>query len=518
MKEAETQRCREFKGRALAVSLVFLCAAQVLIGTKAEAGRIPALIPMPQAVTEKDGVFTVPERESPVIARTAVPTNEVPPEAYRLSVAADGIRVAASDDAGFFYAEETLKQLAATNAAGGTVYPCVEIEDAPRYRWRGLLVDESRHFFGKKEILSILEHMAEFKLNVLHWHLTDDEGWRLALDRYPRLAVRASWVAKNPFDGKDGGQYGLFFYTRADVAEVLAFAKARHVRVMPEIDIPGHSRALLTAYPELGCAGGGNPREVCPGKDSTLRFIEGVLDEVCALFDSPFIHVGGDECERTGWAKCQDCRNRMEAEGLKDVKELQSWFTRHFTDYLANKGRRLVGWDEILEGGLPAGATVMSWRGAEGGIAAAKAGHDVVMTPNRFCYFDYPQGIPGDTLQYYMWKDPPPVTLAKVYSFDPCAGIPLDRRVHVLGGQGNNWAEFTRTPAELEWKIWPRACALAEALWTAPVVRDDADFAARCAVFRARLLAAGVNSVPLPKRFHRYRKAHPIEVRFGSDA
>ena len=430
----------------------------------------------------------------------------LPGEGYRLSVSKDGVRIAAASETGAFYAGMTLRQLL---RADGTV-PCVEIFDAPKFPWRGLHLDESRHFFGKATVLRLLETMAKFKLNVLHWHLTDNQGWRIPIPGYPEL-TRTVRPAENRRNFRDTatGIVPPAAYTREELEEVVRRAHELHIRVMPEVEIPGHSEAVLKAQPECGCfppdeyADGGPSNQVrnavCPGRDATIRFYERVLDTVCEIFPDAVVHIGGDECDRSNWKTCQRCQARMRREGLKDVAELQAWTTAHFQRYLADKGRRLMGWDEIAEGGLPASAMVMSWRGVSTGVVAAKNGHDVVMTPNEFCYFDYEQGLEHDDAAYpYNWTVPLP--LVKVYAFDPLRGIPPAFQAHVLGAQGNNWTEMTCTGSELEWKLWPRAAALAEVLWSYPSRRDFADFTKRAESCRARLVASGVNAAPVARR------------------
>ena len=474
----------------------------VALSLSAAVAASPVLVPAPRKMALTGG-------ETTHTNVTRVTKAGLPAEGYTLAITPQGVTVEAADDAGFFYADMTLKQLAGTNAAGVAVLPCLTIEDSPVFGWRGLMIDDCRHFFGKAELKKMLDLMAYHKFNVLHWHLTDDQGWRLAIDKYPDLvkygAVRPVGKGRgHEFEGA-GPLYGPFFYTKDDVREILAYAKARHIRVVPEIEIPGHARAALAAYPQFSCLGSKLlPREpwtrwgisedvICAGNDDAIRFYEDVFDEVCDLFDSPIIHCGGDECPKKRWQTCEKCQARIKAEGLKNANALQGWVTRHFADYLAKKGRRLLGWDEILEGSITSNAVVMSWRGSKGGIAAAKAGHDVVMTPNTFCYLDYRQAVTNDPNDYIGGHLP----LGMVYAFDPCAGIPKDQQKHVLGGQGNNWAEYTQTPAQLEWKCWPRACALAECLWTPSEKRNYGDFLSRMAVHRARLLAMGVNAAPL---------------------
>ncbi len=440
------------------------------------------------------------------------------PEGYALQADSKGAVVAASDPAGFFYGAQTVRQLLPKAAFGGALatneawrIPGVEIEDAPRFAWRGVLLDEGRHFFGKAAVLRLLDQMSMHKMNTLHWHLTEDQGWRLAIDKYPRLAEVASKRPASvvPWDRKsqDGKPYGPFFYSKQEVREIVACAKARHIRIVPEIEMPGHSRAAIAAYPELSCRGqpveprvewGVEEEVYCAGNDQVLRFLEDVLDEVCALFDSPFIHVGGDECPKTRWKACPKCQARMKQNGLKDEHELQSWFIRHFDQYLAKKGRRLISWDEILEGGLAPGAAVMSWRGMKGGQAAAAEGHDVVMTPTEFCYFDKRQFSGNDGYEYIGGMLP----LKKVYEFEPAQGIPAYRESHVLGGQANLWSEYIwGGQKDLDWKLFPRLCALSETLWSPAGRRDFTAFSSRMGTHYDRLVRLGINAAPLQQPF-----------------
>ena len=467
-------------------------AAAVFAAVSAAASAAIEVVPMPNKAVEKPGVFKSGSGSFAEVARAAAFKKDasIPAEGYRLSVTPQGISIAASDDAGRFYAEQTLKQLGESSRGPKTElsFPCVEIEDAPRFKWRGLLVDDCRHFFGKEEVKKILDAMAVHKMNVMHWHLTDDQGWRIEIKKYPRLTQigsvrngspkRAGDVAKGEkkkgsrwvFDNK---KYGPYFYTQEDIKEIVAYAAARHIKVIPEIELPGHAVAAVSSYPELGCTGKnpgvrwqwGISRDIfCAGNDKTVKFLEDVLDEVCALFPSDVIHIGGDEAPKHRWKKCAKCQKRIKDLGLAGEEGLQGWMTRHFTEYLAKKGRRAVGWDEVLAGNPGKDTIVMSWRGSKGGIAAAKRGNDVVMTPNNFCYLDYRQGLKNDPHEYIGGN----VTLEKAYSLEPTAGIPAANAKHILGVQGNNWSEYTWTPRELEYKMWPRASALAEVMWTRP--------------------------------------------------
>ena len=329
----------------------------------------------------------------------------------------------------------------------------------------------------------------------MHWHLTDDQGWRIEIDAYPDLAKYgsrrpATWKWGRGRGRNDGKPYGPFFYTKAQIREVLDYAAKRHVAVMPEIEMPGHSYAVVSVYPEFYCEGQqkiegrgaatktGVFREVvCPSNPKTYEFYEKVLDEVCELFPSQYIHIGGDEVPRKNWKTCPRCQAFMKAHGMKNESALQSHFTGHFTKYLSKKGRRAIGWDEILEGGIPKETMVMSWRGAKGGIKAASTGHDVVMMPNTHCDFDYP------------YKR---ISTEKAYMFNPCAGIPADKQLHVLGGQCNNWTKRTPSPKSLESKIFPRVFGMAEALWTAPEKRDYKEFATRAKAHSAIAEKAGI--------------------------
>lgn len=451
----------------------------------------------------------------PAVRSERISDAKLPAEGYRIRIDAGGkATIEAADAAGRFYAEKTLAQLPRPLVPG-------EIEDWPAFSWRGVHLDESRHFFGKNAVKRILDRMADYKLNVFHWHLMDNTGNRFPLKRYPkmktvgatRLAPDVSrWMIDDEF-----GVYGPFGYTVEDLAEINAYAKARHIKIIPEVEIPGHAREVLMAYPELFCgskydfgqaiaflsegeAAKWSPSVVCLGNPRTIEFFEGVLEEVCELFpESEVIHIGGDECPRTNWVQCARCQAKLKEIGSDDPAQLQNWCTRHFADYLARKGRKAIGWDEIIEGGIVDGALVMSWRGPEGGRAAAAAGHAAVMCPHTLCYFDYPQGLGEiDKCRYPRWNNVPVLTLEKVYGFDPCEGIPGDQRKFVLGGQANNWTECTVTEKELQWKLWPRAIAMAEVLWTGPGARPYFDFARRLRPAVERLRGEGVNAAPVP--------------------
>ncbi len=421
-------------------------------------------------------------------------------EGYRLKVTSKGAWLTARKPAGLFYAAQTLRQLLPTDVlrtalVKGVAWtmPAVDITDAPRFAWRGSHLDVGRHFMPKAFLKRHLDLMAMHKLNVFHWHLTEDQGWRIEIKKYPKLTEVGAWRRQTlvpPFSVRpehrrfDAVPHGGF-YTQDDVREIVAYAAARHITVVPEIEMPGHATAAILAYPELG--NGLQPPKEVPGhwgihttvvnaEDATIRFFQDVLEEVLALFPSKFVHVGGDECPKEEWKASPAIQAKIKALGLKDEHELQSWFIRQMDTWLTAKGRRLVGWDEILEGGLAPGATVMSWRGEKGGIDAANAGHDVVMAPNSHTYLDHYQAKSG----------PEPIAIGgflpldKVYSYEPvAAGIPADKAKHVLGAQGQLWTEYMPNPERVMYMAWPRLSALAEVVWTPKAGRDFKDFEGR---------------------------------------
>ncbi len=441
----------------------------------------------------------------------------LPAEGYRLDVSPGGVVIRASAAAGAFYALETVKQLlppaiyreAPTEAVAWRV-PAVRIEDAPRFAWRGAHLDAGRHFMPKEFVKKYVDLLARHKMNRFHWHLTEDQGWRLEIRKYPRLTEVGSCreqtlvgpyvadPAKRVFDGRRH----CGFYTQEDVREVVAYAAERMITVIPEIEMPGHSQAAVHAYPQLSSAPdtppspgvlqvwGVSPYILAP-TDASVAFMQDVLGEVLALFPSPWIHIGGDEAIKDQWKANPAIQARIKALGLKDEHEMQSWFIRQMDTFLTGRGRRLIGWDEILEGGLAENATVMSWRGMAGGIAAAKAGHDVVMAPGSHTYFDHYQSEDRS-------KEPLAIggftNLEKVYGFEPVPAelTPTEAR-HVLGAQGQLWTEYIPTPKHLEYMAYPRLVALAEVVWTPAPRRDFADFRARLPRHLARLDALDVN-------------------------
>jgi len=423
------------------------------------------------------------------------------PEGYRLSVNPTRIKADATSEAGIFHAMQTLLQLVPVGAgprsretAGGVAIPSLEIQDAPRFGWRGMHLDVCRHFFPKEFIKKYLDILAAHKINLFHWHLTDDQGWRIEIKKYPKLTEVGAWrVDREDRDWRsrdaqrpdEKATYGGF-YTQSDIREIVEYARKRCISVLPEIEMPAHSLAALAAYPEYSCRGGpftvppGSiwPDTVifCAGNDKTFEFIEDVLDEVIDLFPWKYIHIGGDEADKTVWKHCPRCQARIRSEGLKDESELQSYFVKRIEKHIISKGRHLVGWDEILEGGLAPDATVMSWRGMNGGIAAARSGHDVVMSPTSHCYFDYYQGPQEDEPQAIGDYLP----IGTVYNFEPVPdSLSPEQARHVLGGQANLWTEYVPTTGQAEYMLLPRLSALAEVVWSPRQLRNWEDFAHR---------------------------------------
>ena len=407
----------------------------------------------------------------------------IPAEGYRLRVAEHEAELTAGDESGIFYGLQTLLQMA---DADGNI-PCAEIEDYPRYGYRGLHLDVCRHFFPVEFVKGYLDRMAAAKLNRFHWHLTDGAGWRIEIKKYPALTDIAAW---RPYPDWEGWNFGGKrychrddpaaaggYYTQDDIREVVEYARALHIEVIPEIEMPGHSEEVLAVYPELSCSGKPYTNsDFCIGNEQTFEFLESVLSEVIGLFPSEYIHIGGDEASKWGWRTCPECAARMRREGLQDVDELQSYLVHRIGTFLAAKGRRLLGWDEILQGGLAPGATVMSWRGTEGGIAAARAGHRAVMAPSNYCYLDFCQDDPT--------REPVAaaafLTLAQAYSYDPAPdSLGADVVPMILGVQGNLWCEHVPTAEHAEHMIWPRLLAIAEVGWSAPERKDYDDFHAR---------------------------------------
>ncbi len=450
---------------------------------------------------------------SAIVLSTAEADESLGDEGYSLSVQTNKITIKALKPAGLFYGVQTLRQLlpveiertVLTCQNTNWTIPCVDIRDVPRYRWRGMHLDVSRHFFDKYFIEKYIDYLALHKLNRFHIHLTDDHGWRVEIEKYPKLTQvgayrKESMIGeKRNLIGKYNGIAHGGFYTKDEIRDIIAYAQNRFITVIPEIEMPGHCTAALAAYPELSCTGGAfevgvdwrNYADVfCAGKEETFSFLQDVLSEIIDLFPSEYIHIGGDECRKARWQACPNCQARIGSENLKNEDELQSYFIKRIEKYLISKGRKLLGWDEILEGGLAPEAAVMSWRGIEGGIKAAKQGHDVVMSPLTHCYFDYYQGLPDFeplTIGSYL-------TLEQVYTFEPTPSeLTGSEAKHILGGQGNMWTEHQATPAEVEYMVFPRISALAEAVWSPAKLRDWDDFCRRMEKQYHRFDLLGIN-------------------------
>ena len=428
-------------------------------------------------------------------------------EGYELSVTAEQVKIMAKNPVGIFYAIQTLRQLINNGAAseGENIIPAVDISDSPRFSYRGMHMDVSRHFFGIETVKKFIDQLAYHKMNRFHWHLTDDQGWRIEIKQYPKLTEVGAYRngtlighyndQPHQFDGK---RYGGF-YTQEEVKEIVAYASDRFITVIPEIEMPGHAQAALAAYPELGCADeafevwqkwGVSENVYCP-EEGTFEFLENVLDEVIALFPSEYIHIGGDECPKIRWENSKYCQDLISELKLKDEHELQSYFITRMEQYINSKGKNIIGWDEILEGGLAPNATVMSWRGMAGGIEAAKSGHDVIMTPTSHCYYDYYQSDHPDEPVAIGGL----ITLEKAYSLEPVPEeLSAEESKHVLGAQCNLWTEYIPTEDKLEYMTFPRLCALSEVVWSPKEDRNFKDFTSRIAPHINYLQSIGINT------------------------
>jgi hexosaminidase len=436
-------------------------------------------------------------------------------EGYKLDVSTKGIVITAKENAGFIYGLESIRQLLPTAIESKAIVsnvkweiPNVSITDEPRFQWRGLMLDLSRHFFDKSYIEKTIDRLAMLKMNVLHLHLVDDQGWRIEIKKYPKLTEVGAWRVDQenvPWNARlstnpdEKGTYGGFL-TQEELKEIIKYATAKNVEIIPEIEMPAHVSSAIASYPELACfnqrigvpSGGLWPITdiYCAGKESTFEFLQNVLDEVIEMFPSKYIHIGGDEATKTNWEKCSLCQKRMHDEGLKDVHELQSYFVKRMEKYINAKGKKLIGWDEILEGGLAPDATVMSWRGTEGGVEATKQGHDVVMTPGSHCYFDHyqgPQNVEPIAIGGY-------TPISKVYEFDPVVDtMTSEQAKHVLGGQANLWSEYIPTTHQSEYMIFPRIVAMAEVLWSTKATRNWNNFTTRLPSLFERYDYLGIN-------------------------
>ncbi len=423
----------------------------------------------------------------------------VPDEGYTISVKPKSIVVRASGFSGFYYSLQTIRQMLPTQVYGTAPapnanwrIPCCEIEDAPRFGYRGVLLDCCRHFFSVEEVKKVLDVMSMYKLNRFHWHLTEDQGWRIEIDKYPKLteigAFRDYTIIKRDLNSSDGTRHGGY-YTKDQIRDIVAYAQVRGITIIPEVDMPGHMVAALASYPELGCAGSGpykvrtywgvSTQVLNVGKEETMKFLEDVCDEVADLFPGEYFNIGGDECPRDEWKTDPDCQAKIRELGLVSDENasaearLQNYVTARMQKFLATKGKKIIGWDEILEGELAEGATVMSWRGTKGGIKAASMGYDVIMSPNIYCYLDHCQSTDLESEPYCITTKPErAVTMPKLYGYEPYTDIPESDRHHILGVQGNLWTEFIATNEYLEYMLLPRLMALSEVQWCAPENKD----------------------------------------------
>jgi hexosaminidase len=386
--------------------------------------------------------------------------------------------------------------------------PCVRVVDSPRFRWRGMMLDVSRHFFTKDEVKQMLDAMAMYKLNTFHWHLVDDHGWRIEIKKYPRLTQLGAWRQSVGFgldpkkatafgpDGRYGG-----FYTQSDAREVVAYAEARHITIVPEIEMPGHSCAALMAYPELSCTGGPFTNDLpggifdgvfCAGNDASFTFMENVLSEVFAVFPGKYVHIGGDEVLTNNWKACAKCQARMKQENLHHEMELESYFIRRMEKFINAQGRRLIGWSEIREGGLAPSAAIMDWMG--GAVEAANSGHDVVMSPLNDCYFDHYQSKDTNKEPHAIGGYLP---LVQVYKFEPMpAGLDTQFRSHILGAQANVWTEYMPSFSHVQYMVFPRLCAMAEVVWSPQNARDWNSFSQRLDTHCKLMTQLGINYRP----------------------
>ena len=464
-----------------------------------------------KTATGKDFVIEAgTEGENAIVL--ALGTESENPESYQLKVTGDGITITAPTEAGVFYGIQSLRKSLPVAIGAEIALPAVEIKDAPRFAYRGAHFDTSRHFFTVDEVKTYIDMMALHNMNRFHWHITEDQGWRLEIKKYPKLteigSKRTETVIGRNSGEYDGKPYGGF-YTQEEAKEIVAYAAERYITVIPEIDLPGHMQAALAAYPELGCTGG--PYEVwrqwgvsedvlCAGNDQVLKFLEDVYAELIEIFPSEYIHVGGDECPKVRWEKCPKCQARIKALGLKSddkhskEERLQSFVINHIEKFLNDHGRQIIGWDEILEGGLAPNATVMSWRGEEGGITAVTSGHRAIMTPGGYCYLDSYQDAPYSQPEAIGGYLP----LKKVYSYNPVStSLSAEQAKLVYGAQVNLFTEYVPTPEHVEYMLYPRTLALAEVAWSAPERKSWPDFYARALKAVTDLQAKGYHTFDL---------------------
>ena len=522
--------------------------AQAASSENVISGSVYNIIPIPANIQQGKGTFTLPEQGAKVYVQGASAafsnyiqqsalkcrvtkkrsdaditivvgskaSKKIATEGYSLTVSPKRIDVVASCEQGAFYAIQTLLQM--TQMGELHTIDCCTVADEPRFPYRGLHFDVSRHFFSKEFLIKQIDAMALLKLNRMHLHLTDGAGWRLQIDRYPRLTSFAAWRPAKTWqewakcdtkycDQNDPNAHGGF-YTKDDIREVLAYAESRHITVIPEIEMPGHSEEAVAAYPEVSCDGTGKGGDFCPGKEATFQFLENILSEVIDLFPSHYIHIGGDEAGKGAWKTCPDCQRRMKEEGLNSLDELQSYLIRRIEKFVNSKGRDIIGWDEILEGGLAPNATVMSWRGTSGGIKAIKAGHDVVMTPGEL-YLDHTQDAP--------FKEPMSIggygSLQVTYDFNPVdPSITQEELKHLLGVQANLWTEYVPTPEHAEYMYYPRTFAVAETGWSRAEDKNYEKFRPRAVELCNILQKLGYNTFDLSNEYGNRRESlQPVQ-------
>lgn len=500
------------------------------------------LIPKPAQIERAGGYFKVDSNlvfgeGQPGSIRYMIDDSFGTPEGYELDVTEKGISLRAGSEAGLFYGKQTLRQLYTPEGI-----PCISIKDAPRFPYRGLHLDVSRHFFPKEEVMKLLDVMSYYKLNTLHMHLTDAGGWRIQMDKYPKLTTDAAFRTESDWqlwwDGKDRtyqpegtpGAYGGY-YTKDDVRAIVDYAMSKHINIIPEIEFPGHSDEVFMAYPELCCTG--KPYtcgDFCIGNEKSFTFMEDVLTEVIELFPSEYIHIGGDEAGKEAWKTCPKCQALMRKKGMESVDELQSHMIHRSEEFLISKGRKLIGWDEILEGGLAPEATVMSWRGEEGGIKSARMGHDVIMTPGNYMYFDFYQADPKT--QPYAIGGYTPIKRAYSYNPVPTDSLTAEESKHILGVQANTWTEYIKDSDHLEYMMFPRALAVAEIGWTPQEDRSWEDFKPRMNANIPVLQRMGINTFTLSDEIEAVMKVdtvkkeievildaekYPAEIRYTTD-
>lgn len=470
------------------------------------------------------------------------PDFELKKEAYFLEINKNGnIYIKASSKSGLFYAFQSFRQICPIELENHelpikTNIPTCLIKDSPKFSYRGMHLDVSRHFFNIDFIKTYIDMIALHKMNVFHWHLTDDNGWRIEIKKYPRLTENSAWRVdrthqpwkeQSPIKKGEKSTYGGF-YTQEEIREVVSYAAKKNIDVIPEIEMPGHTSEVFAAYPELSCKGDTLPVQpgtywptvdiFCAGNDSVFSFLENVLEEVFDLFPSKYIHIGGDEAEKTFWKTCKKCQRRIANQKLKDEHELQSWFVKRIEKFILSKNKKLIGWDEILEGGLAKSATVMSWRGMDGGIEAATAGHEVIMCPTSHCYFDYYQANPINSPIAFGGL----ITLKKVYSFNPIPDKLLEEnKKYIIGAQGNLWTEYVQTPERAQYRVLPRMTALSEVLWSGPGVNSFDNFYKRLSFLKHRFeilnwnFAPGSFSVQIKGQYD--KKLNSINISFSTE-